>query len=371
MTLHQTTVTIYKGIKWLIISGSFLVLIIVLINVAKIVLRIVNPPPPDYPTVAFGKLPALSFPDPIINESFTYSINTISGTLPVFPDRVTVYKTVSPTITLSNVRNARLKVVKIGFTETGENQYSEDVLTPTSYKWQKVTNGLLRSITMNTDTYDFKLNSTYRTYPPILNQSVISDDKTIKKLTEKILTDMSYDISDINMENVKIFPFKLGKGGALVPAESVSATQIFRLNLFQNPIDELPVYYPAHPNSSLYFLMMARSHDVDDVLEANFSHQSIATDSATYPIKTADEAFEDLKKGKGFISNYFGTERNIAITDVALGYFFSEVRQGYTLPVILFQSKEEFFAFVPALKEACLATSSEAIDSCQGKIAEE
>lgn len=346
-------------------------LLIMTINIGKIILRILNPPPPDYPTVAFGKLPPLTFPDSIINETFTYTVNTISGTLPTFPDRVTIYKTVSPAITLSNVRNARTKVEKIGFENTGENQYFEEVLTPTSYKWQKVTNGLLRGITMNTDTYDFKLNSTYRTYPPILNQSFISDDKRIKELAEKLLKDMSYDISDINMDNAKILPFKLGKGGALVPAESVSATQIFRLNLFQNAINELPVFYPAHPNSSLYFLIMARSNDADDVLEANFFHQSIATDSATYSIKTSDEAFEDLKRGKGYISNYFGTERNIEITDMTLGYFFSDVRQGYTLPVVLFQGKGEFFAFVSALKEACLTISSETIETCQGKVAKE
>jgi len=371
MTLHQTTVTIFKGIKWSAILGGVLVLLIMTFNIGRILLRIINPPPPDYPTVAFGKLPALSFPDPLINESFVYSINTISGLLPVFPDRVTIQRIVNPTITLSNVSNARSKVGKIGFENSGENKFNEEVITPTSYKWQKVTNGLLRSITINTDTYDFKLSSTYRTYPPILNQSVISDEKNIKALTSKFLSNMAYDITDIDLENAKLQSFKLGKGGALVPAESVSATQIFRLNLHQKPINELPVFYPVHPYSSIYSLFMARSHDEDDVLEANFTHQIVATESATYPIKTADEAFEELKKGNGFISNYFGTERNIAITDVTLGYFFSDVRQGYTLPVVLFQGKGDFFAFVPALKEACLTTSSETIDTCQGKILKE
>jgi len=368
MTLHQTTENIHKLLKWSLILGGFLAVLFLVINISRIILKIVYPPPPDYPNALFGKLPPISFPNSTVNETFTYSLNTLSGALPVLPDRVTVHKIISQPVTLSNVKNARQKIEVVGFSNTGENKFRETVLTPTTYQWQIVTNGLLRGVIMNTDTYDFKLSSTYRTYAPILNQSSISNELAVKELVTSFLEEMDLPTDDIKMDNAKIQSLKLGNGGALVPAESISSTQVFRLDLFQDPINELPIYYPMHPYSSLNFLMMARSYDFDDILEANFTHQRIATDSATYPIKTAKEAYDELVKGKGYISNYYGTDRSIALTDVTLGYFLTEERQGYILPVILFQSKDNFYAFVPAIKETCLTTNSASIDECQGKV---
>lgn len=366
MTLHQTTEFFHKSLKRSIILIGIIIILVLFFNIFRILFRVLNPPPPDYPNVLFGKLPPIVFPKSTINENFTYSLNTLSGTLPVLPDRVNVFKTEIPTVTLLNVQNARDKVSKIGFINDKEKQFREFALTDTRYQWQVVTNGLLRTIVMNTDTYDFKLTSTYRTYPPILNQSRIGDEASVKEVISKFFTAMNLLNEDIDMADAKIRSLMLNTG-VLTPADSVSNTHIYRVDLFQKKLDEKPIYYPTHPFSSMYFLMMARSHDTEDVLEANFSHQIAASGSASYPIKTAQEAYSELKSGKGYITNYFGTSTSIPITDVTLGYYLGEEKTGYVLPVILFQSKEEFFAFVPAIKETCLISSSSSIEECQGK----
>ncbi len=366
MTLHQTTEFFHKFLKSFIILAGTIIVLVLLFNIFRIMFKILNPPPPDYPDVLFGKLPSVVFPKSTVNENFTYSLNTLSGTLPVLSDRAKVYKTEISPVTLLNVQNAREKVSKIGFIDEKDKQFREFVLTDTRYQWQVVTNGLLRTIVMNTDTYDFKLTSTYRTYPPILNQSRIGDEISAKEVIDKFFTSMNLSREDIDMEDAKIRSLML-ETGVLIPADSVSSTHIYRVDLFQKKLDEKPIYYPTHPFSSMYFLMMARSHDTEDILEANFNHQIIASESASYPIKTAEEAYSELKEGKGYIANYFGTSSSIPITDVTLGYYLGEERTGYIFPVILFQSKEEFFAFVPAIKETCLTSNNASIEECQGK----
>lgn len=367
MTLHQTTEFFHKFLKWSLILGSLTMALILVFNITKIIFKILYPPPPDYPTVAFGKLPPVTFPKSTVNESFTYTINTLTGTLPSLPDRVKIFKHATKPVTLLNVQNARDKVAQLGFMNGPEKQFHEFAITPTRYQWQVVTNGLLRTIIMNTDTYDFRLTSTYRTYPPILNQSLVASDDNVKNRVIDFLTDISLLSDDIDMEKAKITPLTL-KSGILLPAENVSSTQVFRIDIFQKDVEKLPIFYPTYPQSSIYFLMMARANNIDDVLEANFYHQATATESATYPIKTAQEAFEDLKAGKGYVANYYGTTKDIQITDITLGYYVGEERLGYLLPVIMFQSKEEYFAFVPAIKEACLNTSDATLDECQGKL---
>jgi hypothetical protein len=293
-------------------------------------------------------------------------MNTISGKLPAFPSKVKVFKTDKLPITLLNVDNARQKVAEVGFDNDAMKQYHELALSTTKYQWQVLTNDLFRTIIMDTNTYNFKLSTSYRTYEPLLTQSFTNDDTSAEKIAISFLQAMSLPIDDINQDKPKVQTLML-KDGVLVQADSGLTTQIMRVDLYQKDVDELPIYYPTYPFSPMYFLIMARAINTDDVVEANFPHQLVASESATYPIKTAQEAFNELEQGKAYITNYFGTSSSIQIIDVSLGYYIGESSQDYLMPVILFQSKN-FYAIVPAIKDACLTTSTATLDDCQGKV---
>lgn len=352
--------------RWVLVIGGILLVLLLIINITVIVRKILYPPPPDYPDVLFGKLPPFEFPESPVKEQFTYTVDTISGVLPVFPDRINVYKTAVEPITLLNIQTAREKAQSVGFIDEPDKQYREFELGANKYQWQVVTNDLLRTIVMNTETYDFKMTSTYKTYPPILNQSQIGNETKAKEIVVSFLRLMKYPLTDINLDKTKVQSLMI-KNGILLPADTVSNTHIMRVDLYQQDIDKLPVFYPTHPLSALNFLVMGRTHNLDDILEANFYHQVITQEVAEYPLKTAQEAYADLAAGKAYVSNYTGISRTIPITDVSLGYYFGEKRQDFALPVIFFQSKDNFYAFVPAIKETCLTTSSSSIDECQGK----
>jgi hypothetical protein len=369
MHLHQTVILVHKMFKGILITGGIIITIILIVNIVRIASKILYPPPPEFPTVAFGKLSPIAFPDASVKDSFTYSLNTLSGKLPTLPDKVQVYKINKPSVMLLNVDNARGKVAEIGFVNDPKKQYHELALTPTKFQWQIVTSDLFRTIIMDTNTYNFKLTTSYRTYQPLLTQTFLSDETSAKDVAKSFLQNMSLYTDDIDEVKTKAQSLML-KDGVLVPADNSSDTQIMRVDLYQKDIDKLPIYYPTYPFSLLYFLIMARASNTDDVLEANFYHQTVATESATYPIKTAQEAYDDLAAGKAFVSNYFGTDQSISITDISLGYYLGETDQKYVMPVIVFQNtqnKDNFFAFVSAIKDTCLTNNSASIDDCQGK----
>jgi len=74
------------------------------------------------------------------------------------------------------------------------------------------------------------------------------------------------------------------------------------------------------------------------------------TSFATYPLKTAEEAYSDLVSGKGYIS-IIPDKPAVSISMVYLAYFEPEDYASYLQPVFIFEGPN-FKALVPAVKSA-------------------
>ena len=128
------------------------------------------------------------------------------------------------------------------------------------------------------------------------------------------------------------------------------------LTRFQNFDMDLPIMYPDPPYSTMNFLIgsgVAKS----ELVEANFSHQRINREpetQATYPLKTAEEAFNELKEGGGFLASYYGNESQILIKEVYLAYYLGVTPQEYLMPVVVFEGPNGFFAYVSAVNDEAL-----------------
>ena len=85
-------------------------------------------------------------------------------------------------------------------------------------------------------------------------------------------------------------------------------------------------------------------------LEINFTHQSISEENSEYYIKPADEAFEELKNGEGYIATNFGSKTNIKIRDVFLAYYIGEKIHDYLMPIFVFTDNDGFYAYVSAVR---------------------
>ena len=95
--------------------------------------------------------------------------------------------------------------------------------------------------------------------------------------------------------------------------------------------------------------LVAGNDYLGDIVQATYIHQDLGTDTATYPIKTTTQAFDELQKGKAYIARYYGTSRGIAIQKMYLANFMSEEDQEYVQPVIVFEGKDGFMAYLPAI----------------------
>ena len=138
-------------------------------------------------------------------------------------------------------------------------------------------------------------------------------------------------------------------GGKLIPATSLANTQIIQVSFIQADIDNLPVYYDNPNSSSMNFLI-----STEKVVNGNFLHQTLSTQFATYPIKTANQAYEELQKGGGYIA-FYGGSPNVAIRNIFLAYYMSGSLQNFLMPVFVFQGDNGFYAYVPAVTDVWIS----------------
>ena len=132
--------------------------------------------------------------------------------------------------------------------------------------------------------------------------------------------------------------------------QSINEANFARLDVFQKNLDNHKIYYPGLSESLMYFIIKG-SGFLPNVTDASFIH-FIADSSnfSTYPIKTAEAAFEDLKQGNALVFTNDKNAKLIDIIDVSLGYYIGDENQQYFLPIVVFKGKE-FTAYVNALSQ--------------------
>lgn len=325
-SLSQVTLETRVVFKWLAIIFGGLLIIFFVLKVKDILF----PPPPPPPTVSFGKLPPVDFPSSVSDRTFTYSIDTISGNLPNFGTSQRVFKIAQDQPDLLSLTRAGEKARSIGFVDK-PNQVSENV-----YQWDK--DG--KTLTMNILNFNFNLSSNFLFRKNSIN---FKNTEPAIEASKNILQNMELLPKDLDNSKTKT-DFLLVKDFKLFPAPKISDAQLIRVSLFQKDFNGLPIFYPNSSVSPMNFIIGKDS----EVLEANFFYQKVSDESATYPIKSTKEAFDELKKGQAYIS-INSPDSNVKVKKVFLGYFFSEKKQSFLMPVILFEG-DGFEAFVSAIR---------------------
>ena len=330
-------------LKWLGILLSILIFVIIIKNFILDLKERLSPTRPPPPTVAFGKLPPISFPKNVTDKSFTYSLDTITGLFPTLPLQVKVHRMVEIKPEFLALDKARQKVALLGF-KSKEAYISENL-----YRWVDETPPS-REITYNLFSHDFNLSSSFLSDPiSTQSQGKFLDQNSAVNSSQRFLSIISSFPDDIDLAKTKTLLYSI-KDNTLNPATSVSNAAVIRVDFFQKNINDLPIYYPNYSTSTINLLVIAlRNNNL--VVGSNFHYQPISNESYTYPIKTASEAFNELKNQKSYIVSYFSNDTNIPIKNISLGYYIGTEKQNYLMPIVVFEGVNGFVAFVSAVRD--------------------
>lgn len=299
--------------------------------------KVFFPEPPAPPEEKFGKLPEIIFPE-TSNPSSEYRVNTVSGKLPFFSDRIRVYKLAQNEASITALKTARDDAFKMGFID------NQTAVTTSSYSW---TNPETQSIlTLNIISHNFTITSDLSSNPLFATGQTLTQENAIENTTQIIKT-LGANTEDIDFSKTQVANFAI-QNGAFTNSDPLLQEQATKITLFQNPVDKIPIYYPIY-NDSILFFYLSFINGKTEVVEASYIHKyPNLSESSTYPLKSTTQAFEELKKGNGFIVNPT-TDDIIDITDVSLGYYIDESPdQKFLMPIIVFKGKNNFEAYVQA-----------------------
>lgn len=342
LTLSQATAKSRTILKIGVVVLSLIFLVLILFRMGIILQEKFFPKAPAPPTVSFGKIPPIVFPSNVTDKSYNYSLDTVTGELPVFPDRIKVYKMTTDLPDLLALQKAKGRVAAVGFTS------SELPISTKTYQWNDLEN-LNKTLTMDISSLNFNLTSSFMSDSVVQSAVNLPSPTAAITTSQSFLSAMSNFPNDIDLNKTKTLLFSINNN-TLVSATSFSNSQVIEVDFFQKEVDKLPIFYPKAVNSTMNLLIVGGKNQ-PQVVQVNYFHQNISSENATYPIKTAQDAFGLLKQGQGYVASYFGSSTDISIKNVYLAYYMSDKKQDYLEPIAVFEGDNGFFAYVPVITD--------------------
>lgn len=326
------------------ITCGIILIIYILVKGGGLIRDLFFPKPPPTPLQAFGLLSHVAFPKQDSPAPLAqYRKNTIDGQLPQLPDRANVYKLITPEPNLLALENAKNTLDSMDFIE---NQVKlSDIL----YRWTQSRTGIV--IEYNIVTKNFSITSDYQTNPFLAAQSMLPSEEEVVSDIQNYLSSIRSNITNIDFEKTKV-EYLEQQNGLLVAAQNLGSTRFARVTLMQKPIEEISVVYP-NPSSPILSFIISYPDGHFQILEGDFYNHIISSeDKSDYPIKTADQALEELEKGNAYILNPLSLPV-VDITNVELKYYLSKDSNDFLLPVIVFTGIN-FTAYVEAIPSTAL-----------------
>lgn len=293
------------------------------------------PPVVEKPTLAFGPLPKLKFPDPTVASSnFSYSLDTETGALPEkLPELFKVYSVAQLATDLLALDRAKGLAGELDFNKNPE------AISATQYKFIDDKNG--GELIVDLDTGNFKF---------ARNTATGSAEK-FERIEDFISENKQSQGFKGFLSGRELLKEQLKNGRTLVeynnPVKKDST--LVTISLWQDNIDDIPIVTPKF-KEGLIKTIATKNRDAEEkyILMDYIFWPVDLNNFGTYPIKTAEEAFQELKNGDGFIA-LEPRSGNVSIIKVYLAYYLSEEYSNYLQPVFVFEGPN-FAALVSALK---------------------
>ncbi len=298
------------------------------------------PPVEEKPDTKFGLLPPVNFPKSKVSTSnFSYSLDTTTGGLPkvgVDPGFEKIAKVYFVTQTFASFLSAdRAGALAANFGLIAP----PEILSETRYKYSDQN----KTLTVNLDSGNFS----YRAEATISAKVSLDDDNKLVSDFEQILATLGVMKDDLKTGRTKIILLR-NAAGALTPTQLKSEAAAVQISLWPSPIDKKSIFTADFNKALVNAIVLGSAGKVENYLSLGFTYYPIDTSTfATYPTKTAEMAFEDLKSGKGAVI-IEPKSPQVSITSVYLGYFLSDNYSPYLQPIFIFEGPN-FVAYTSAI----------------------
>ena len=321
-------------VVFLILKGVF--------QLAGNVWKKVNPPPPPTPTIAFGKLPKIDFPVKDNPPQLTYTLETIEGKLPTLADTGKVYFIPQPAVSLLSLDRAKELAQRMNY--RGEPEQINNTL----YRWQN--SQPPTQLELDKNTQNFTIRYDYRNDQELVDNKNLPNDQLAAQEAKGFLSTAGLLKDDLQKGEAEFINYRFTPPN-LFPAASISETNLIRVNFFREKLDEMRILPPNPQKSLVSFLFSSSRTPGKRIVEVDFNYSTVNKENfATYPLKTVDQAWDELTTGKGYVATVDESAApKVVIRKVSLAYYDSDTPQHYLQPIFVFEGDPQFIGYVSAV----------------------
>ncbi|MCX6816866.1 MAG: hypothetical protein NTZ93_03305 [Candidatus Beckwithbacteria bacterium] len=348
-TLTETAV----GAKKVFLFGLVAVVAFLLLQVGlfffNTYLKVVKPAPTPPPTVAFGKLTKIAWPQKL-NPEITLRLETTTGGTPDLGDRAEVYLMPTFRSNFLALDQAKLTAKKMSFTDQPKE------ITDRRYRWE--TEEFLPSILeMDIINGSFSLKRNWQTDPTILSEKQLPGKEQTIIEVKNFLRQVGLLSSELENARIEI-SYLTFSSGQYQKAVSLSEADFVQADVFRPDINNHAVF-PPNPQKGIISIIFSGSRETaKQIIQVDYNYFPVNFDqSATYPIKSASQAWRELQTKQGFIASVGSSSEVVAIRRIYLAYYDSETPNGFLMPIIVFEGDSGFYGYVPAITNEWLTDS--------------
>lgn len=274
------------------------------------------PNPADIPDTKFGILPFPDFPPSSVSSSnFSYALDTPTGGLPIFPKVAKVYFMPKQLASLLSPEKSVQLAAKFNFSAP------PNIISETIYQFKEGGKTLTVNLDSGNFVYQKESSAAAQISPSISEKELVQN---FKNFLDKLLP----------------LPEELKRGSGKLVSNTIS--------LFPQDVDKLPMLTTAINKGLILATSSSSAFNLEDYLTINYTFWPVdKTTFSVYPLKSAEEAFADLRTGKGVILQE-PAKPQVSIASIYLAYYQGLNYSPYLIPMVVFQGPE-FAAFVPAV----------------------
>ncbi len=341
-TLTETAKTARKLIR----VGGLLVSVFLMIKIGVFVyenfIKVVTPPPPAPPTVSFGKLPQINFPEKLHPE-LTLRLETPTGGTPNLGDRATVYLMPTFRSHFGALEEANQTAKLMNFKKAPKE------ITERRFRWE-ADEFLPSTLEMDIINGSFLLKRNWQADPTILSDKQLPGKEQTAVETKNFLRQIGLMNDELSKAKIEI-SYLTFSAGQYQQAVSLSEADFVQADLFRSDIEEKKTL-TQDPEKGVVRIIFSGSREAQKkVVQAEYNYFPVdVNQSATYPIKSASTAWRELQTRQGYVASVGENLADVvAIRRIYLGFYDNETPQGFLMPIIVFEGDNGFYGYVQAV----------------------
>ena len=340
-TLTEASIMSRKGVRYTIYSIIAFIILRGLVITGIALYKKAFPPPPTPPTVAFGKLTKIPFPEKQ-KLNLTFTLETAEGGIPQFPAQAKVYFMPKTSSNLLSLDFAQDRAKRLGFDQepqqTTESLYKFYHKTvPSTLETNIITGSFSLSYNLNADPSPISV----RPQLPEIARNSIKTFLSGASLYPKDIEDGKFESTYLKTQS-----------GGFVSALSQSDADIVRIDLFRKNYDEKPVVTQTTGEGNIWFMVSGIRERGKEVIAGEYHYFPVdESQFSTYPIKSGDTVWQEFIGGNYYPAS-LGTTiegESIKIRKIYLAYYDSGQYTEFLQPVYVFEGDKDFVGYIPAV----------------------